>query len=48
MFGRILTLKTPIRAAFTAASLANIGVAHSQPADMAVGSGVVTFAATGR
>nr|WP_294523039.1 hypothetical protein [uncultured Rhodopila sp.] len=32
MCSHIFTTKTLIRAAFTALSLANIGVAHSQPA----------------
>jgi hypothetical protein len=31
MFGRFFTVKTLVRAAFTAMSLSAIGVAHSQP-----------------
>ena len=31
MFGRFFTVKTLIRAAFTAMSVSSIGVAHSQP-----------------
>nr|WP_294509283.1 hypothetical protein [uncultured Rhodopila sp.] len=41
MFNHIVTVKTLIRVAFTALSLANIGVAHSQP--IPAGSALAVF-----